>query len=212
MFVWVNRKTQAVVALRSWSLRVSGKKLRGRCARLRKTTLKRSLNGPPSGVGMGVRVGHPPGCLERTMGQDDDGPARCGAIEQIRSARAPCPTTVLGSGKLVSSYLRRLSLRFLLVPVSPPQTGRMDLARREPASATWTECCAPVAPRALMRVSGGAAYRRKDGSHNIFGRFQTGEHGSEIRSHDAGSRGVPPGSSSTGLFFWSGYFRGIVDS
>ena len=91
--------------------------------------------------------GHP-------AGKNDDGPPECGAIEQIRSARALCPTTVLVNGNLVSSYLRRLSLRFLLAGSSPPQTGRMDPAGLEPASATWTECCAPIAPRALYGVSG----------------------------------------------------------
>ena len=71
------------------------------------------------------------------------------------------------SGKIVSSYLRRLSLRFLLEQSSPPRTGRMDPAGLEPASATWTECRAPIAPRALTRVSRGCRDRCKDVSHTV---------------------------------------------
>ena len=69
---------------------------------------------------------------------------------------ALCPTSVLAPSRPMSSYLGRLSLCCLPQMTffnSSFTSGRMDSAGFEPASATWTECCVPVTPRALSAVS-----------------------------------------------------------
>jgi hypothetical protein len=65
---------------------------------------------------------------------------------------ALCPTSVLALGAAVSSYLERVSLRYLPNKTLLHRIRRMDPAGFEPASATWTECCVAVTPRALKGV------------------------------------------------------------
>ena len=66
---------------------------------------------------------------------------------------ALCPALVLALPNAVSSYLERVSLRCLSNKTLLHKIRRMDPAGFEPASATWTECCVPVTPRALSGVS-----------------------------------------------------------
>jgi hypothetical protein len=65
---------------------------------------------------------------------------------------ALCPISVLALLDAVSSYLERVSLRCLPNKTLLHKIRRMDPAGFEPASATWTECCVAVTPRALKRV------------------------------------------------------------
>jgi hypothetical protein len=65
---------------------------------------------------------------------------------------ALCPISVLAWLDAVSSYLERVSLRYLPKKGLLHKTRRMDPAGFEPASATWTEWCVAVTPRALSGV------------------------------------------------------------
>jgi hypothetical protein len=65
---------------------------------------------------------------------------------------ALCPTSVFALLAAVSSYLERVSLRYLPNRHLLHRVRRMGPAGFEPASATWTECCVAVTPRALSRV------------------------------------------------------------
>ena len=78
---------------------------------------------------------------------------RTGAIVKYRGA-ALCPLSVLGWQGAKSSYLGRLSLCFLPERNFFSTDGRVDPAGFEPASATWTESCATVAPRARAKSLG----------------------------------------------------------
>jgi hypothetical protein len=100
-----------------------------------------------------------------------------------------------------SSYLRRLSLRSLLMILSSTK-GRTDPAGFEPTFATVTECCVSVTPRALSRVWAtvleiGKRFARQFSIHAC--RTGTKDYASGIGKSDPSkiAKGEPPAQSST---------------
>jgi hypothetical protein len=73
---------------------------------------------------------------------------------QKRGVTALCPLSVLVRRSAKSSYLWGDYLCVLSPANSFSTDGRMDPAGFEPTSATWTECCVAVTPRALSGVCG----------------------------------------------------------
>jgi hypothetical protein len=86
---------------------------------------------------------------------------RCGRTRQMNKANGPehpgpsrtwcssLSTSVLAVVETMSSYLRRLSLRFLLTQISPTTNGENGPGGIRTHIRALTESCAAVAPRAL---------------------------------------------------------------